>query len=481
MRRWWGSWPFLVIVGTFVLAAALRIWYASLPAVPWWDETIYIGMAKHLFSGGALGYWEVFRPPVIPFLVGLGWWVGVPALAAGKAVNVVASLGVLVLTYLIGERLYRGAGLVAVAVLAFIPTFFRFGGMVLSSIPATCLALLGLWLVLERRWFWAGVAFGLAFLTRFVLALFGVGVAVALLVAWLSTGKARLEWRSWLRRMSMFVVGGFAVLIPYLVVHLVSIGDALFPILEASRVFTQYNEWVYDYGNWYYLVEVLKNSVFFVFSLLGLYLFARWRKWRDAAWLGVLVPLVLRVGYFLPVTHKEIRFFLPMFPLLALLSGVGVAWLLRRCRRCTDKVWAGVLVVIVVVSLVVAWQGLSAEAMPSDLQGDKREFYHYFENASKEGDMLIASNPLYMVYTDKPITFVRSWERSGEVMRRYGDRADYAAVDLCDHPCKEGSECEAYREAFVDRRSGDGLVFTGSYESWDGKNCSLRIWRLNGS
>ncbi|MBW2982742.1 glycosyltransferase family 39 protein [Candidatus Woesearchaeota archaeon] len=479
MRRWWRSWPFLVVVGTFVLAVALRIWYVSLPAVPWWDETIYVGMAKHLFSGGSLGYWEVFRPPIMPVLMGVGWLVGLPALAWGKVVGVIASLGVLVFTYLIGERLHKNAGLVAVVVLAFIPTFFRFGGMALSAIPATCLSLLGLWLVLRKRWYWAGLAFGVAFLTRFVLALFGVGVAIGLIVVWLSTGRIRVEWRSWLNRFSLFLLGGFSALIPYLLIHLITIGDPLFPILEASRVFTQYNNWVYDYGNWYYVVEVLKNSVFFLFSLLGLYLFVKWRKWRDAAWMGVLVPLVLLVAYFLNVQHKEIRFFAPMFPMLAVLAGVGVAWLLGRFRRCGDRCLALVLGSIVVVSLVIGWQGLSSEAMPADLQGDKREFYHYFENASRDDDMLVASNPMYMVYTDKPITFVRSWELSQEVMRRYGNRSDFVAVDLCDHPCQEGSECEAYREAFVDRRSSDELVFNGSYTRWDDVVCDLRIWRLN--
>ncbi|MFP4523815.1 MAG: ArnT family glycosyltransferase [Candidatus Woesearchaeota archaeon] len=481
MSRWWKSWPFLVIACTFVLALALRIWYASLPAVAWWDETIYVSMAKHLFSSGSLGYWEVFRPPIMPVLMGFGWWLGLPALAVGKVVGVVASLGVLVFTYLIGERLYKNAGLVAVAVLAFIPTFFRFGGMALSAIPATFLSFLGLWLVLNKKWYWAGLAFGVAFLTRFVLALFGVGVALALVVAWLSSGRLRVEWRSWLNSISLFVVGGFSVLIPYLLVHLIIIGDPLFPILEASQVFTQYNNWVYDYGNWYYVVEVLKNSVFFLFSLLGLYLFVRWRKWRDTAWMGVLVPLVLLVAYFLTVQHKEIRFFTPMFPMLAILAGVGVSWLLGRFRRCGDRCVALVLFGIVALSLFVGWQGLSSEAMPADLEGDKRDFYHYFENASKEDDMLIASNPLFVVYSDKPITFVRNWDLSKEIMRRYGDRADYVAVDLCDHPCQPGSECESNRESFVERRSSDELVFEGSYTNWDDEVCDLRIWRLNAS
>ena len=38
-----------------------------------WDESVYMGMGKYIYSNGQIGLWEDIRPIVLPLILGLFW------------------------------------------------------------------------------------------------------------------------------------------------------------------------------------------------------------------------------------------------------------------------------------------------------------------------------------------------------------------------------------------------------------------------
>lgn len=473
MNRRWSWW---LAGGLLALGLAVRVWFALRPAALWWDEAIYLGMAKWLFSGGTLGYWEYFRPPLFAFVLGAGWWTGLPIIAWGRFLALFSSAAVMFLTFLIGERVRKGVGLVALALLVPLPTFFFFGTKLLTGVPATALALLAVWLFMRERYFFAGLLAGLAFLTRFTHGVFFAGLGLSLVVAWLvQRRKRRSDHLAFVSSGLRLGVGFLAVLVPYLLVNLFTRGDALAPFLEASRVFVDYNNWVYGQGNWYYLREVLSQNVLFVLSLVGLWFFVVKKWWREASMNALVFPMLLVIVYFLRVAHKEVRFFIPAFPFLAILVGVGVVELVRRLRR--PWYCRAVIVAVVLVSLVAGFFVGATVVPEAEFSGPIREFYNFFGPGDVRDAPFISSSPLFMAYTDKPFQPLRSWELANKVYAMYSAQASHVAIDACDHPCEPDSECEQLRTAFIGKMDVQNtLVFNASYVRWDGVLCPLLIW-----
>lgn len=146
-----------------------------------WDSVWYLTIAEHGYHGaaGTLAFW-----PLYPALIAvLGAGLGGHELAAGVAISLAALLGSMFLLERLGTQLV-GASVArrAVLYLALFPTAF-FLGAVYSESLYLFLTLAAFLLAERRRFASAGVACGLAILTRVV------GVA-------LLPGIALLAWRS---------------------------------------------------------------------------------------------------------------------------------------------------------------------------------------------------------------------------------------------------------------------------------------------
>ena len=472
------NWVWWLAGCLFVIGIVARIWLAARPTALWWDEAIYLGMAKWVFSGGALGYWEYFRPPLFAFVLGFGWWAGLPILVWGKIVALLSSFAVMALTFFIGERVKKGVGLIALALLVPLPTFFFFGTKLLTGVFATAFALWGVWFFMNKRYFFSGVVVGLAVLSRFTHGVFIIGLGIAFIVAWI-TQKKWSTWKKAVIDMAKLGVGFLVPLIPYLIINLVRHDNAFAPFIEASRVFTQYNNWVYDYGNWYYLQQTLMQNILFVFVLVGLWFFVVKKWFKKSEYNALLFPMLFIVIYFLQVAHKEIRFFVPAFPFFALLTGIGIVFLIEQSKRLVKYKQAIILGVVIISLCTGFFVGATVEP-EAEFSGPKKDFYEFFKSGTVDDPKVIGTTPLFMSYTDKPYQPLRSWTLANKVYGMYGDESSHVAIDMCDHPCEPDSECEVLRASFVQKMHVENmLVFNDSYVRWDDVTCSMLIWEIS--
>ncbi|MDD3175773.1 MAG: glycosyltransferase family 39 protein, partial [Candidatus Nanoarchaeia archaeon] len=100
---------------------------------------------------------------------------------------------IIYLTYYLGERMYKNAGIIAATIVAFLPVFFTFGNLSLTNIPATALTLIALYFLFHKKYYWCGFFIALALLTRFLFALIAVTIGISILLPYIKTFKNNLK------------------------------------------------------------------------------------------------------------------------------------------------------------------------------------------------------------------------------------------------------------------------------------------------
>ena len=110
----------IVFVAVLVFAAIIRIYYFILTKGQpfWFDETEYLGMAKH-WAFGTYAHMNAQRVPIMPFLAAIIYKLGGAATAVKFFTSVLPSIGIVAMFYFIGSKMYdKKAGLLASAMAA---------------------------------------------------------------------------------------------------------------------------------------------------------------------------------------------------------------------------------------------------------------------------------------------------------------------------------------------------------------------------
>ncbi|MGV8086296.1 MAG: ArnT family glycosyltransferase [Candidatus Woesearchaeota archaeon] len=141
-----------------------------------WDESVYLGMGKYLYSQGELGLWEMIRPLGLPIVTGLFWKVGFDQLIASRIFALLISLGIIIFTFLIAKELFgKKSAILSAIILAFTPIFFYYSEYVLTDHISTLLLLISIYLFIREKFVLGSVFGGIAFLFKFTSILyFGV-------------------------------------------------------------------------------------------------------------------------------------------------------------------------------------------------------------------------------------------------------------------------------------------------------------------
>ena len=172
------------IVAILAIFLLVRIIYALRVHTVIWDEAVYIGIGKYIYSLGGAGLWETIRPLGLPVILGFLWKLGANLIVAGEAVALVFSMLSILLVYLIGRNLFgKAAGIVAAAFFALTPVFFLYSSYILTEIPSTFFVLLAVYLyVCRNSAIGAGISSALAMLFRFPqgIALLAFGIILGI-------------------------------------------------------------------------------------------------------------------------------------------------------------------------------------------------------------------------------------------------------------------------------------------------------------
>ena len=133
-----------------------------------WAKAGLLARPTHnpLYGADAHG-WYYASEPLWPMGLSLVWQATGISQAVAQLYQAAWYMLLMLGCYLLGRRILGPRGALAALLLAIgVPMFAAFSVMLYVDVPGTALATLALVLVLDRRYFWAGLLLGLAYLTK---------------------------------------------------------------------------------------------------------------------------------------------------------------------------------------------------------------------------------------------------------------------------------------------------------------------------
>ncbi|MGV8169609.1 MAG: ArnT family glycosyltransferase [Candidatus Nanoarchaeia archaeon] len=445
-----------LIIALAIFVLIVHIVYALLPVRFLWDESIYIGMGKYLFSGGTLGFWEAWRPIGLPLILGAFWKIGIDPVIIGKILGLAAYMASILLVYAIANKCKKGSGIYAFLLAAATPLLFRFSNAAITDVMAAALGLGALYLVFKEKYFWAGIVAGIAFLFRFPYGLIIPAIYFFLFLG-LFEGKKKEKLFSRVKKNFMptltkgliAFIGLILIIGPYLVFNYVKYENITKPFSDANYIMSDVGIELYNEAPSYYIFTLLKQNLALIFAAAFILFYFSDKKIRKNKIINVLLfSAVIFFAYFMYLIHKEERYILFLFPLIAIFGGVLISRLTdnietKRGKKYRDRIsWLIIClgILLFILTAIITFIKIDHK-IPSETK-----FYNYFNN-DEEG-LLLATNPTYMSLTDKPVMFLASWHYSTGVYEQYKDKADYIAINTCDYFCEPGPVCDQDRNNF---------------------------------
>ena len=205
---------YLIII-LVILFFLIKVAYLSKAHNVIWDEAVYMGMGKYLFSSGNIGFWEIVRPIGLPLILGLIWKSGLNYLFFSEFMVILFSIGNIILTYMIGKKaVNKKVGFIASLMLAITSVFFLYTNYILTEIPSTFFILFGIYIYLKKNnLLLAGILCGMGALFRFPQGIMLVSVILALFIS--STINKNIT--SFLKKSFLFTTGFLFAHIPFLI------------------------------------------------------------------------------------------------------------------------------------------------------------------------------------------------------------------------------------------------------------------------
>lgn len=316
-----------------ILFALLQLPFIFSQRQLFWDEAVYLGMGKYLYSLGGSGLWETIRPPGLPLLTGLIWKAGLPFVLFSRIISVFFGIGSILLTFAIANKVFgKRAALLSATLLASAPVFFRYSPFVLSDIPSAFFVLSALYFFISRRYFLCGIAAAIAMLFKFPGGLVLAAITVSTAINYLAD-KFRKRNTSLFKPL-LKVAASFAIpIFPFLFANWLSyrqyttsaLAAALRPFLLASwhqfNPAKAVNGQVYSYA--FYFVQAFRQHFAFVFAIIALFFFWKNRWFADSRKLLLGTVLAVFLIYFSYIPNKDERFLLLFLPVICIFAAAA--------------------------------------------------------------------------------------------------------------------------------------------------------------
>jgi hypothetical protein len=436
-----------------------------------WDESVYLGMGKFIYSFGQVGLLEHIRPPVLPLLLGVFWFLKLPYVFFSELLLLFFSLGSVLLVYLVAKKLFNKlVAIIAAGLLVITPVFIYGTFNILAGVPAAFFILLAIYLYIEDRGLLlVGLFVGLASLTKFPAGLLFLGLLVVLA---LDLFGKKIKFKEQLNNYARFLCGFVIPLIPFCIFNYLSYRqytssafDALFRpwllgSLHQANILHQVSPILSNLL--YYPIQLIQQNPLFVFFFIGLFFLSRKRI--------LYVPLVLFVLYFTFIINKQVRFSLLFLPLVCIVASLGIYNSVKYIKKLKfrNTVYF-ILFLLILASIswtfvnIVPEYRLFPESKPEIIDS----YYIYFYSNGIYGNIL-STDPSFVAYSD--VKIVPYYNNVGDAIEVY-DFSIQNSVAVVFHesfyPCFT-EECEEMKQDFFERIVDENtLVFN---ETIQGEN-----------
>jgi hypothetical protein len=426
-----------------LLAAAVVIYFILiLIKIPlysdmWWDSAVYVEMGKYIMSGGISGLWEDSRPLVWPIILGTAWKIGLNPIVWGKIITYLMGAATIILTYFIGKETFgKKTGLIASILLAFTPIFFLTNAQLLSELPSTFFAILGVYLFIKKKYFISGLIMGIAFMTRFLQM-----YTLMILLVFIAIIYYKKE-KQIIKNCISFISGSLIFTLPYLILNTILYKNPLYPFIIQGYL-ARYTGWMWWEPMSFYFTGLLKENYLFIFALIGAIIII---KNRNKKQLAILSILALYAIFYSIIAHKEMRFLISLLPYLFLAAAYGIV-------KLTDMVLVRKARIPAIALLLLAFMIMAFPQYKAWSRSEIYEPYYEYLNSFEENEGIWITNPLFILETNKKAEPIYYWTFDAERAREMQEKmsgAKHILLNGCDIPCQPwNEECPEEKQNFI--------------------------------
>ncbi|MBI4176505.1 MAG: glycosyltransferase family 39 protein [Candidatus Aenigmarchaeota archaeon] len=369
-----------------LVAIAEGVYLYNLNAGYWWDEAVYLGLARGIYQGG--GYYimeppvESFRPPLFPHVIAGVWLLAGMSEEAAKALPIIFGVLSVVLAYFVAKELFsEEAGLISAALLATSSILLLHEARVLTETLFIFLLLCFVYTYHRAMktgnaslFILSGIIMGLAFLARYT--------AVLLWVAYLA-------YPLLIKRKGFNVKGfisGLAVsalmLLPWLLIAQAYYGSPVELLsVQAGTVDGRYyqGEWHFYFLNW---MDIFGMAG--VFALPGLAVLLSKRRGENV-WIALL--FLLSLLFFILLPRKETRYLLNFYPVFLLVMSLGISYMIRSSVH--RKIAAGFVMLLLASGL---FAGIAQADAASQADTALKSAGLWLRDSAPEGSAIMSQN-----------------------------------------------------------------------------------------
>ncbi len=407
-----------------------RIYTLFLHRIPAWDESVYVGIGKYLFSAGTAGLFEDIRALGLPFITGFLWKIGLNPFIAGEFVITFFTMGVVLLIYLIALNFMKKSyAMIAALLFFFTPVVFKYHIEIMTEMPVVFFGLLSVYFLIKNKHaFWIGLLAGISFLFRFPMALlFFALIAVYLIDIYYKHSK----WK----HLFYLCLGGFVALLPFFIFNLIiyypqyNLFEALIhPVLQNNRLFSGEYAWYWDLGYSFYFKELVMQNFVLLFAFVGLFYYVKNQHYRLRKYNLLIIALIIILAYLTLQKWKSDRFLIILLPFLILLAVYGISQVKARHFKYAAYL---LTVIFLVLSFIKINQlcpyKFEKQAVLSD----------YYEKFSDVNGTILTTDPAIAMFTDALlIPAYNNLSFAEQTYEEYKGKVDY--VQWSDSfPCRE--------------------------------------------
>lgn len=439
--------PILTILIIFLL---VKLLYFTQYMVVLWDEAVYIGIGKHLYSLGNIGLFESIRPLFLPLMTGAIWKSGLDVIIYSKLLALIFSILYIYLTYLLAEEIFnKKIAILASILVAITPIFFFQSIFVMAGIPSTFFGLLAIYFFVKKKsLFLVGAIAALSFLTRFPQGL----IFTSLLLLILLNSKNKIK--DCLKLTSSFII----ITLPYLIFNYMTQKNIFAPLLSASEhqsniahsVITQ-NPWSYLYNIFFYLIEAFQQNIFLILIILGVIYIIKKKHHFNIKIQSLFIPSILLLIYLTAIINKQPRFLLVLLPFFCIIASYAFVKSLKYIisfSKTKKRVFGSLLIILILATiLTTTYKNYDTYGWRIDEETlFQKDFLKYFSD--KDANCILTTDPVPVVYTDKKfIPYYNLIDQSLQTYIEHKNNCDYVIYSPDPFKCQFfGEECYTKRE-----------------------------------
>ncbi len=422
-------WLAFVIGAYLVLKAGM---YAT--GRVFFDEGIYISIARYFAAFGEAGYFEHLRPLLLPAVLSPFQLLPFDSLVSGRAVMVLLTVLCVLLVYRVS---YVHFGCIAARwsalLFAMSASVVFLGGLILTDVIAFTLPLLAASLAWRNKPFLSGCALGAAFLFKFP-ALFAILPISALFIY-----RHKLDS---LTRLAYLAGGVMMLAAPYFIFNLLYYDGALIeralrPLLDAGSI-VRIETWLYEKSSMLdYLIFLLVIELPLVVSS-ALALRKTQKGEQGVTRFLALCALSFLLYFSLLVVRLDYRYMLSVIPFLAVIGGAGLS---KTVGKAPMKSAALMAIFIAIIPVILALVLLAAGTVQNTVTIPKAD-QTTFTNSGQA--LLHVKGPAELCPGPNMGRMYLKW--------RLSKSSDLLVIDLDGYPCQESDNaCKEEKRLHISR------------------------------